>query len=171
MDDGSISDGDELGNTTELPQSPTVQVRGVKRKRGDDSGETAGRSGSAPGPTPASPILISSSPIRDDEEYDDHDNVREFIQQRINELREGANILEGQLRNPEASKIWLKSMKNRNIGGDVSKMVSDIQHFTQTGRLCNWRLRDLALRITTVTPAITGSRACATALGQPRLAS
>ncbi|KAJ7938749.1 hypothetical protein B0H13DRAFT_2301394 [Mycena leptocephala] len=71
MDDGSISDGDELGNTTELPQSPTVQVRGVKRKRGDDSGETAGRSGSAPGPTPASPILISSSPIRDDEEYDD----------------------------------------------------------------------------------------------------
>ncbi|KAJ7934756.1 hypothetical protein B0H13DRAFT_2305533 [Mycena leptocephala] len=134
MGDGSISDGDDFGNTTELPQSPTVQVRGVKRKR-DDSGETAAGSGSATGPTLASPILISSSPIRDDEEYEDHDSVREFIRQRINELREGANILEGQLKNSEASKIWLKSMKNHNIGGDVSKMVSDIRHFTQTGRV------------------------------------
>jgi hypothetical protein len=36
-------------------------------------------------------------------------------------------------------------------------------------QLCKWRSTDLVLRVTTVTPAISGSRVCATALGQPRL--
>ncbi|KAJ7441024.1 hypothetical protein B0H11DRAFT_1933173 [Mycena galericulata] len=63
------------------------------------------------------------------------DEVQEFMKKRISELRKAADIMEGQLANAQESKIWLKSMKNKNIGGDVSKMVADVHHLTETGTI------------------------------------
>ncbi|KAK7005392.1 hypothetical protein R3P38DRAFT_2516762 [Favolaschia claudopus] len=44
-------------------------------------------------------------------------------------LEEGARILREQLKTPAQSRLWLRSIKNNNIGGDVSHMVGDVHHF------------------------------------------
>jgi hypothetical protein len=42
--------------------------------------------------------------------------------------------LQNQLASPAEAKLWLKSMKDQNIGQDVAHMVKDVRHFTQTGQ-------------------------------------
>jgi hypothetical protein len=58
------------------------------------------------------------------------DTVRDFIKRRITELQDGINILQDQLASPAEAKIWLKSMKDQNIGQDVVHMVKDVRYFT-----------------------------------------
>ncbi|KAJ7756442.1 hypothetical protein DFH07DRAFT_742802 [Mycena maculata] len=129
-EDGSISDGDAVTPTsTSIPtgdgsRSPGSSTRGVKRKRAtvpshDNSPAKDGMDGSG---GIDDPLIIPSSPVS-----------QEFIKKRITELQNGINILQGQLATPVHSKIWLKSMKARNIGQDVAHMVNDVRHFTQTG--------------------------------------
>ncbi|KAJ6601866.1 hypothetical protein DFH09DRAFT_1270764 [Mycena vulgaris] len=112
-------------------------VRGVKRKRGPNPSHGPSTLPKTPnrgsGDKVDDPFIISSSPIRE-EEYED-DTVQDFIKKRITELRDGINILEEQLATPGQSKVWLKSMKDRNIGHDVAQMAKDVRHFTQTGQI------------------------------------
>lgn len=51
---------------------------------------------------------------------------------RANELEDAVRIIRSQL--PYKNRIWISSMVDRNIGGDVSLLVSDVRHFEVTGR-------------------------------------
>ena len=54
------------------------------------------------------------------------------LQRRAGELREAADIIEAQL--PFRNKIWVNSMVDRNLGGDVSQFLGDVRHVEKTGR-------------------------------------
>lgn len=57
--------------------------------------------------------------------------MAEIIERRAIELEEGAAILRSQL--PHKNRIWMRSMDNRNIGGDVNDLVHDVRHLELTG--------------------------------------
>ncbi|KAK6991636.1 hypothetical protein R3P38DRAFT_2459121, partial [Favolaschia claudopus] len=68
----------------------------------------------------------SSSPVRSDE-YEDED--------RIKDLEKGIEILREQADHAcHDNRVWLRSMKSHNIGGDVAQMVKDVRHVTDTAR-------------------------------------
>ncbi|KAJ7751394.1 hypothetical protein B0H16DRAFT_1318085 [Mycena metata] len=132
--DGSLTDGDNV----------VVQAtpRGIKRKRaaGEETPRRPKKStiDRGTGDDEADPIVLSSSPIRPDDNLSEEVSTCQFslfLQQRILELRKAADIIEGQLATPFESRVWLKSIKDHNIGGDASRMVADVRHFTQTGKL------------------------------------
>jgi hypothetical protein len=52
---------------------------------------------------------------------------------RANELEQAAEIIRSQL--PFRNPIWISSMVNRNIGGDVSFLVMDVKHVETSGRI------------------------------------
>ncbi|KAJ7718501.1 hypothetical protein B0H14DRAFT_3011233 [Mycena olivaceomarginata] len=123
--DGSISDGDVAATPLSTPAPP---IRGVKRKRAAVPTPSAGSGDREDDPF----VISSSSPIRVDEYHSD-DDTQEFIKKRITELQQGINILQEQLASPAEAKIWLRSMRTQNIGQDITNMVADVRHFTQTG--------------------------------------
>jgi hypothetical protein len=55
------------------------------------------------------------------------------MKKRIIEVEEGLKIMQSQLDHPQDSKLWLRSMKANNIGGDLANMVTDVRRFTTTG--------------------------------------
>ncbi|KAJ7300745.1 hypothetical protein DFH08DRAFT_828202 [Mycena albidolilacea] len=77
------------------------------------------------------PFMLSSSPVVADEEEDDL--AIEFMKKRIIEVQEGLEIMQSQLDHPQDSKLWLRSMKAINIGGDLANMATDVRRFTTTG--------------------------------------
>ncbi|KAJ6549732.1 hypothetical protein B0H19DRAFT_1073653 [Mycena capillaripes] len=138
--DGSISDGNIVADT-KVMKTPDASRRGSKRKRGDPvATDSVGMSGDV-----ENPFIFTSSSVHEDEEQDDKfffvlmflwgGSVREFLERHFIELPKAADLIEEKLATPGPSKLWLKSMKNKNIGGDVSKMVHDIQHFKITGKI------------------------------------
>lgn len=54
------------------------------------------------------------------------------MKRRIIEVEEGLKIMKTQLDHPQKSKLWLRSMKANNIGGDLATMVCDVRRFTDT---------------------------------------
>ncbi|KAJ7934941.1 hypothetical protein B0H13DRAFT_2305092 [Mycena leptocephala] len=119
IDSGSVSDGDgvelELSLTTETTASSGT--RGTKRKRAPAA---------VPNPLPSSPC----TPVADEEE---DDLAIEFMKKRIIEVEEGLKIMQSQLDRRQDSKLWLRSMKANNIGGDLANMATDVRRFTTTG--------------------------------------
>ena len=59
-------------------------------------------------------------------------NMGQFIELRASELEQGAAILRSQLKHK--SRIWMGSIVNRNIGGDVSDLVHDVCRLEITER-------------------------------------
>ncbi|KAJ6467683.1 hypothetical protein C8R47DRAFT_1325955 [Mycena vitilis] len=113
--DGSVSDGDYVALAAMAP-------------RGEEED---------PFILSSSPIPGSSSPVHEDEgsgNEEEKDELMEFLQERVNVLREAADVIESQLQTPGASSVWLKSMKRKNIGGDVAKMVADVENFAGTSK-------------------------------------
>jgi hypothetical protein len=56
------------------------------------------------------------------------------MKKRIIEVQEGLEIMQSQLDHPQDSKLWLRSMKANNIGGDLTNnMATDVRRFTTTG--------------------------------------
>ncbi|KAJ6458878.1 hypothetical protein C8R47DRAFT_1244886 [Mycena vitilis] len=136
--DGSVSDGDYVALAAMAP-------RGIKRKRDTDIPQPVKKmamdrgTGEEEDPfiLSSSPIPGSSSPIHEDEgsgNEEEKDELMEFLQERVNVLREAADVIESQLQTPGASSVWLKSMKRKNIGGDVAKMVADVENFAGTSK-------------------------------------
>ena len=54
------------------------------------------------------------------------------LQRRAEELREAADLIDMQL--PFRNKIWINSLVNHNLGGDVSQFLADVRHVEKTGR-------------------------------------
>ena len=57
----------------------------------------------------------------------------QFIELQASKLEQGAAILRSQLKHK--SWIWMRSIVNRNIGGDVSDLVHDVCRLEITGQL------------------------------------
>jgi len=51
---------------------------------------------------------------------------------RATELLEASELIENQL--VHWNRIWVSSMVDRNIGGDVSLLLKDVRHVEVTGR-------------------------------------
>ncbi|KAK7034387.1 SWIM-type domain-containing protein [Favolaschia claudopus] len=63
------------------------------------------------------------------------ESVTEYIYQRIKDLEKGIAILREQADHAcHDNRVWLRSMKSHNIGGDVAQMVKDVRHVTDTAR-------------------------------------
>jgi hypothetical protein len=62
------------------------------------------------------------------------------MKKRIIEVEAGLKIMRAQLEHPQDSKLWLRSMKANNIGGDLANMAIDVRCFTSTGtvRTTTW---------------------------------
>lgn len=60
------------------------------------------------------------------------DDKLELLRTCARELREAADIIKAQL--PHHNRVWINSMVDRNIGGDVSQLVKYIRHMESTGR-------------------------------------
>ncbi|KAK7006843.1 SWIM-type domain-containing protein [Favolaschia claudopus] len=139
--DGTVSDGDNpLGSDTYnkpgqpvsgTPSSGTSGLsRGLKRKRSDvedDDSRSIIEISSSSG---------ASSPIRVDEESDEEVEAShvEYAQQLARDFRAAAAVLEEQARNPKKAKLWLRSVSDRKLGTDVSKMVGDVRRYMKTSR-------------------------------------
>ncbi|KAF9024173.1 hypothetical protein BDZ89DRAFT_1102529 [Hymenopellis radicata] len=78
--------------------------------------------------------LGSSSPIRmdDNDEHEEHAERRARLRQRAQDLIEAGRLLNEQL--DLDSKIWLKSVDQRNVGSDAAFLVEDVRKFAVTGR-------------------------------------
>ncbi|KAI0308544.1 hypothetical protein OF83DRAFT_1180686 [Amylostereum chailletii] len=63
------------------------------------------------------------------------ENLIGGLSKRANDLERGADILREQLKQPHASKLWLKSFASRDVGKDVSLLVDDINQAEKTGRV------------------------------------
>ncbi|KAJ7612874.1 hypothetical protein DFH06DRAFT_1147146 [Mycena polygramma] len=80
------------------------------------------------------PIGSSSSPVVPDEEDDDDDSSSvEWMKKRIVEAEAGLQVLKSQLhrlnaREPEA-KLFLKSVKEHDVGGNLAAMAADIARY------------------------------------------
>ncbi|KAK7052648.1 hypothetical protein R3P38DRAFT_2501889 [Favolaschia claudopus] len=131
--DGSVTDGDDvLPEVTHTARTSANLTRGTKRKRTTVAASNSQEGGSG---SSSDPFVLSSSPVRSDEYEDEDESVTECITQRIKELEKGIEILREQADNAcHDNRVWLRSMKSHNIGGDLAQMAKDVRHFTDTAR-------------------------------------
>ncbi|CAK5273756.1 unnamed protein product [Mycena citricolor] len=111
-------------------------TRGMKRARGQDTWKRNSLAGSSRSSslTPEDYETARESSVYESDGPDDNDELREYTEDLISGLREGVDILLGQLqRGPEAN-IFLRSVKRQKRGQDIIQMVRDIKHFSETGR-------------------------------------
>ncbi|KAK7013399.1 hypothetical protein R3P38DRAFT_3322497 [Favolaschia claudopus] len=139
--DGTVSDGDNplrsdtyhkpAQSVSGTPSSSTSGLsRRSKRKRSDFEEDES-----------SSIIEISSSsgassPIRVDEESDEEVEAGhvEYAKQLARDFRAAAAVLEEQASNPKKAKLWLRSVPDRKLGAEVSKMVGDVRRFSKSSR-------------------------------------
>ncbi len=153
-DDGAITDGDDhvwLGNREQLKTyagwEPLEGRLATQRKRPRMATRTLKS-------TDAHNRSSSPIPYATKDSEDEADEVRvlttitgveadchlthqlkrktEKLQRRAAELRAFADIIDSQI--PFGNSIWISSMVDRNIGGDVSLALQDIRHVEETGR-------------------------------------
>ncbi|CAK5266892.1 unnamed protein product [Mycena citricolor] len=115
-----------LRSPSQPADAGTVSVGQTIDSMGDDFDDLIARS-SSPQPSEAS--------VRPDEEFDDSDDLEEYAQNLISDLKKGVDILENQMRNIGESKLLLRSLKRRKVGQDIANFVADFRHSSETGRV------------------------------------
>lgn len=65
--------------------------------------------------------------------YLQQDKLVRDLQDRANSFRKAADLIEAQLK--YRNRIWMKSVRDRDLGGDVRHFVTDIRRAEETGRI------------------------------------
>ncbi|PIL26554.1 hypothetical protein GSI_12312 [Ganoderma sinense ZZ0214-1] len=131
-DEGTVTDGDDhvwLGDRSILQKRAGWEVfeGGMserKRRR------TATPAVSDHGHRSSSPLPYAEEDSEKENEDKELDQKTDKLKRRVKELRQAADLIEAQL--PFKNKIWIGSMVDRNIGGDVSLFLGDVRHFQKT---------------------------------------
>ncbi|CAK5263435.1 unnamed protein product [Mycena citricolor] len=145
VDDSHFSPSRLAGDLTPeqlyLPQAKELAVSEQSRKRNFSNTQTDESAERQLTDSEDDPVAASSSPTRSqsavhpDEDFDDSDELEDHTRKLIQDLRRGADILEGQLSQLSESKILLRNVKRRKLGRDVTHFVQDIRHSHETGRV------------------------------------
>ena len=76
--------------------------------------------------------LICQCPQPIPDSYLQLDKLVHDLQDRANNFRKAADLIEAQLK--YRNRIWMKSVRDRDLGGDVHHFVTDIRQVEETGR-------------------------------------